>query len=691
MSFLRVPCLFVAFAAFAAAAAAAACAPPPPPPPPACPAVDGDPGCGRNIDCAMGALCVVDDGAACGVCRQILCADAADCADGTTCDVGQGVCEPTFRCDPTGRDDRCADGEVCREGPAGGACGPLDVAAGCVIDPPGGAFVDRVPRALSLHGTDALGARVPLADVRLAAVDVDAVFEPDVVGGLGDARVVALACAGPAPCRGALVGLGPDDVELCRVPVVVLPPRDAADARAVVVDAVAGAPVAGVPVVAAVDGALRDVVTDADGVASFPGAGDGLAAISAFPVVGDWTTYVAPPTGDVVFSVARPASGAVAGTVAFDGVAHSSGDLRLALSGLSLPDFARGLDLRALFGAPVDVAVRLDGLAPLDVSWPAGGVLHLGDEPLKPDFVAVGVPGRRTAWSLASRFRLAEVGPLLATNDDDGAPLTMGDRLLFTSLLVQARFDHAIRPGVDVPVGVDATGALAPLAPDVLVARALRVDVPPMPCRDDGATCAPPTRALVIVAARVGGDGLVPLGYAFASDVDGDGLVDDFVEPGVVRVFYAPPHGGLEGAALAVVAIAVHEDELDRGELSTVRSSLALPVAPADDARVEVPPFLPAPRGAWDVDARVLSVDDARAGVAHRARLSSRDGAWDVVLPPGVGEVDLDDVVPADRAARAGAAELDAWRAPPDPFTTTGEGPSGIVRATPGWSAGHLD
>jgi len=613
------------------------------------PLVDETPRCDcrSDRDCGAGAVCVVDGD--CGTCRGISCVDDGDCDDGAVCDAARGRCELPLACDAGDPDLGCGPGEQCLVLDVQGCRSP-PVGDTCAVWPPSRA-IPAGPLVVAAVGRAADGRLIPAGRATLDVVG--ATVDESQASDDADRRGLIADCPGPERCVvdvTAAVGMA-----RCQARYTVLPAPAPGDVRVFVVDEDLGGPIAGADVAVAAEGSVVTGVTDDAGVFVAPGIGavvdrvtvqaDGFDGFSCLDCAG--TLDVALPR-----RLAPEATPAVAGRVEVDD--DGGGDLTFGLLGLPLttPAFAAP----QLWGVPGTIPVDIEGVTAPGTRMPfaSGASLQLGRLPLREGVVAFGRPGGRTLWSFGARVSLGTMGPLISALANDDAPdatdAPMDLRLEALRLSAPAarsgllgavvpmpiprpdardtRLDELRGPGdavvladVDVAADVDVvlTGPLPPDTSDVLL----------------------------LVGAALPGEGLIPLGGAVVSATDAEGRRGQL--PGPVRVPFAPPHDGLEGRALRVLAIAVDVSTLvANDELGVARIVAPVPT-PGRDRRLALtlPAFPQAGRGAPRDE--TFFVDER--GDDHLAlRLQDGDGRGHrvVVGPAAIGDdgaVDLGGVL----------------------------------------------
>ncbi len=574
--------------------------------------------CFADQDCGRGFRCL-DQGGGCGFCDVATngCFSDADCTDGTICDVARGQCERPLVCDAANPSVTCADGQQCLVTDEGGLCRTPPSATLCQIWPPTATHpAGTVELDVIAYATD--GSLVPAGTATLTAGDV--VISPTVEG---HGFLLDTSCAGPERCTiiaTALVGEA-----RCEARVRVLPALLANDARIVVHDRELGRPISGAKITAVIGGSIVNGATDTDGVFSIPGAAIGGADFDRVSVFANGFE------GDTCFSCARdhhlalrritPAAQtpAVGGDM-FTGEREPA-DFSMGLAGLALvdPDFGT----RELFGVPGFLSLQEFGLDPVQFS--SGGTMSIGFQPARSRFAAFGRPGARSLWAFRARLALTSIAPIVDPDTPRDARLEF---LRISSTVTQSAFAATTTP-VPFPVpanrNTDLNQMIVPgnvtLVPDVGVAAEVNVTLPT-------SLPAGASDLLIAIGAVIPGDGTALLGGS---------VVATTPLPQNTVVHFAPPHDGLEGRALVLIAIAVNEADLkDRDLLGAHR--VVVPMAPAPNRTLEVvlPPFAQAPgllingtsiaiNEASDVDFITATLDVVGEG-QHRVRIKDQAG-----------------------------------------------------------------
>jgi len=662
---------------------------------------DADP-CKRNIDCAAGAVCEKELGATAddwGCCKKVLCTSDADCADNEVCDIRRGLCVPEGLCDPGNPAEKCQPGQFCiyQDG------APLCVDAANLPQPdtctiaPDPIFV-RDGAEIPLQATGALnsGALVPNAQFTYGTTGTIGTVA-------GGSSTFAAACAGPAACTGTVTATS--GAANCASDVTVYP-AIVDGMRVVVFDQSTGSPVASAPVVARVNGALVEKTTNASGEALFTEAEvtGTVEAISTFPTTHHWQTVLSPTTDDVAFYTSRipdeTKAAGVKGKFNFDDVS-TQGDIKLGLSGISIKSSVVDIDFALLLGEIADYEVEIEGVTdgPQDVPLPSGLVIELGNTPIKPDFVALGDPGRRILWALGGKVRLADIGPIISSVTASGDDVNIGS-ILSSVLPFFSKFDHAVVSGLDLaeqtrpqPPGEDQPipyadwpfqsleGANA-VRLNTLLSQSANYEVPKLPCspgKVSGATCtdnAFQSGAILLTGVIVPGQGIVPLGLTAGlddpDDADGNDQIDGEIDStgtaappkGEVILDYAPPHDGLEGNRYITIAIALDLDTLIEGSLAASTIVHVTDSFGADNSFVGG--FVQQQGGTFNTTAKTFTMTPAGDADFYRLNLNGtgadENAEWNVYFQtPPANPIDLGALRPGTVTGRDAALDVQAF------------------------------
>jgi hypothetical protein len=559
--------------------------------------------CVDDRDCAPGAVCVADGD--CGTCRAIVCVEDADCDVGAVCDVGRGRCEAPLACDSADPDLGCGPGEQCLVLDVQGCRAP-PVGDTCALWPPSRA-IPAGPLVVAAVGRAADGRLIPAGratfDVSGAAVDQDLAR----AGGIDDADRTGLVatCAGPERCVvdvTAAVGMA-----RCQARYTVLPTPASGAVQVIVVDEDLGGPLAGADIVVAAEGSVVTGVTDDVGVFVAPGIGAVVDRVTVgAPGFDGFSCLDCESTLELALPrrLSAEATPAIAGRVEVGD--DGSGDLVFGLLGLPLTSPA--FPAQQLWGVPGTIPFEIDGITGPGSRLPFASAagLQLGTQPLREDVVAFGRPGGRTLWSFGARVSLASMGPLisgLAAADDDGPPQDL-------RLEALRRAGPAARSGL--------LGAVVPMPAPAPAARDTRLDE----LRGPGAAVVladvdvaadvdvtltgplPPgtSDVLLLVGAVLPGEGVIPLGGAVVAATGASAPI---------RVPFSPPHDGLEGRALRLLAIAVDVDALVAADvLGSARVVAAIPAPGRDRTPAVILPAFPRP-AAGSLRGSAFLIDDA--------------------------------------------------------------------------------
>jgi hypothetical protein len=591
-------------------------------------------GCFEDRDCAGGACLVAADG--CGQCVAAGCFDDSVCADVDRCDVERGICVPRVFCAATDS-DVCTDPERCVQTRDDATCASPAAAAACEAFPASVHLVDGVTGRLDVWGT---------SEARYGAWN-DIALTPAAgarfVGLSGSSGKRSIALAGVCADARCVVDVAAADPEACHVEGVALPAL-APDTLRVRVMGHGGSSLAGATVRALWDDGTDEIVAaDGDGVAPFDAAAKVLEAVVVSapgqrsvalwqPTALDLEVALAPLPTDVVFGTS--------GTVR-DGVRRSAGDVRVGLAGTSFGDLVDGLSATTLFGRPVALPAltAMPGVGTLRLG--SAFVFRLGQSELRPTFTALSDgDGPRAQWQLAAELNLSQLAPVLEAADVDGEG---GSAAAASTALLKLMADETSHGYArEAVLGADLAPRVGnePLFPNsgelstqTFSSAFVDVTLPDLPA-DAASRAAPLSAVFVAVVVDLPLRGLVPLGFQLVSIVDGALVDDDGLAGPPARVFFAPPHDGLEGAPLRVVALAYANAELDAGHLTVLRSS-----TPYAAGAVTLPAYLPPPVVTQSDGRAQVALDDEESADTW-VRLRSADHGLDVWARPG-DDVDL--------------------------------------------------
>jgi hypothetical protein len=615
--------------------------------------------CQRNFDCGGGAICEIADGDTEGCCRQVTCLTNEDCGDNEACDARRGICVADNLCDP-GTNDGCGGGDLCIYNQGAPQCVAevdLPAPAACTVTPSPVIVHDGDAVELFATGEAANGSLVPRASFT---------FSSDI--GTIDGNELTGACA-TGVCTGTVTATADNGGVTCTADVRAYAPALAADVRVSLFDARDGGPISGATVAIRTSGGTTTGTTDADGTFTFTGGAADFDAVSAFPDGHQWHTSIGDNNDVVFYTVPVPNStvaAGVKGTFNFDNVT-TVGDIRLGLAGTSISSSITDLDFDLLIGELADYTIVLEGITDPEgetVPLPSGLVLELSTSELKPEFVALGDPGKRTLWALGGKVQISDIGDIIGNVAGGGEDINIG-QILGSVLPFFARFDHAVATGLDltesarpappaegVPIpyddwNFDALDGDNAVSLNTLLSQSATYNVPTLPCTAgavNGASCDEfASGAVMLSGVLVPGQGLVPLGLTAGlddpDDTDdndqADGILDyltDEPASGQAIVDYAPPHDGLEGNQYVTIAIALDINGLTEGEFA---ASTQTHIAGSLDGTSDLPgAFLQQQGGTWTQGAAgaagTFTVDAVGAADFYRLNLNEGAAEWNI-------------------------------------------------------------
>ncbi|RJO73225.1 MAG: Ig-like domain-containing protein [Myxococcales bacterium] len=428
----------------------------------------------------------------------------------------------------------------------------------------------------------------------------------------------------------------------------------------------------------------------AGGIADFPGvdctAGDGC----TLHVFDDGHTYVS-AFGLRVNDILIPISPNVDLTTTAGVKGHQDpspipevlqGDVRLGLSGFSIPGNLADLNFESILGEMIKTHVKLGTTFDDDVLLPGGLEGYLLDSPLKDGYRAAGLPGDATLWGLggyADLNRLIEV-VTGALGDEIDVGAILGAVLPFFE-----NFYHGLKPGFDLPPiekvvdvnDLNGNGRTDDLIPNYAamedIGEALKltqqqnqaVDLQFGQTPTLGAGCA--DSVLTLMGVQQAGIGFIPLGVNATLDKrDKDDIADCRVganNDGKVLAKFAPQHSGVTGYPYYALSIALSLETI-LGNTSRAETSLDLSgvIAQSDASPTELtmPQFLGFMTDAtYDSGLQKLTASAVSGATFHRAVFGTKDEAageqryWHIYWPAGVTGFQLtglpQDIQPRDK------------------------------------------
>jgi len=604
--------------------------------------------CRRNIDCVAGQLCLVDDGAESGCCVDIpaLCDDDDDCDPDRQCRPNPPsqvrACVARDTCSPFVDDVYCIDE---------GHCGAYDGLAYCMAPP---VEADVASCRLSARRVVSIdGAAVPLPAL---AFDVDEVMLPQNLltlssdlGVVDDMHLTA-SCAGPGRCYGTVTASA-NDVICDEVPAVVYPESAEWQTRVIVLDAFYRRPIVADVVRQTADG-TDTLRTDVDGVVTFADR-NAITQLSVLSTTHTWVTLVEPVGFDYLIYVEPVAFTQHSLSVRVRGDdAHTSGDLRVAFGGTTVPTptfgtqgVFGGLRSRPVVGLPGD-GITPDGSTPTALLVEQGVMQVDGVRLLGFDVPASSTTRTPLVWTSVARLRLSEVGPLLAgawSAGDDTGPLT------FAQVLAGA-FDWGV-PQRFNPADVELT-----TSPSASARWSIQVAATDAPCVDvvDGECVQTATGQWLVPGVRTPDGHHLPVGLVHRSD-------DVRASPGDPDALSVPMAvaDGVEHHPLQLLALAGDDDDKHRyGAIVDV------------DGAAATYSFLPAPQGTrttstTEPTTTTLTTTTTADADVVRWVLTSDAGAWHVYSRAG-RTTPIAVTTPAGAQQRTTAVELQVFQGLPD-------------------------
>ncbi len=674
------------------------------------PCADGE-GCVATDDCLPDSICntpdhpLHDPAQRAGVCIQVLCRGDADCASGQVC-TAERVC----RARTCQAESDCPAGELCS---AGVCAAPPPVDRCDVIGRP--VFVREGTRvALEARVRDASGRVIGGAPLTWSssAPARAGVEGGEVVGGreAGVADVTAVVTATLRACTGS-------------VRVENVAPSQPGEVRVRVVDAHAGGPIDDARVVVFAGGVQHESRTDATGLSLIAGVADPLTSVTVLASEREYVSVLAPGTRDLLVPLERAPDpsqvGGFRGSVALP--ATALGQLGIGAVGPALPGDLSRFSLAAFTGQNVPTLIDAPQLGIQETAdLPGNMMLSLGNQRFTVDvmgsdlrcqgsnppaddlgcYVVAAPEGPGLGWAIARRAPLAEVSSIAgrlasamgASDSPTAAMLALLPLFRAGSHGVAADLTTTAAPRVDAATGQPSALCSSPATrmsdarcrPDYAAFSEVRiaaeaaftahaaVSLPRLPRGPAGHHA---SGALVFAAAATGRRGLVPLGLGGGADVAAmgeaaDGVVAGVDAPfgphsealpdGVVPLSVAPPHSGLEGSPLALVAVAFDEARSPDDNVGRRFSGLVEPI-------VRVAPalgfggreFLGYATGVLDRDRAELRDAAAPAGSVLRIEIVRGRRAWRIYTATPSAVVELPGVLEARIDLLSGAGTPD--------------------------------
>lgn len=569
--------------------------------------------CYFSINCQPGSICntpdddFYDPGEQEFICIRIICTGDAECDAGEECSA-EGLCRPPV-CQT---DAECPAGQTCQSGACGTPPGTDDVAS-CDVVTRDTALRQGGTLELSAVAKNANGAVLPGIPFEWSSSNANAVAVAGATATGGSEQGTANLTATPegrsdVTCGGA-------------VSITNFPNVQAGQARVVVVADDNGAPVADAKVVL-MSGGARTATTTASGVAMFD-VGGAVESVTIVKSGWQYVTVVQPGTNDIFVPLPRKPDVTVAG--GFRGVIDLSAtkkeDIKLGLAGPAIPSNLLDFDLTSLVGDFVPTRIEAMELGIDDtIDLPGGLVLGLGSKTFTSDelrcqgvtpganelgcFVAQTPAGPSAGWGLAGQLRLSQVtsiaNELSSAIGGDGSDLPIGDiltavlpllRNLNHGLLASVQAEQFSKVNKDGQSGDCSDPGLEgyddkcrgdysryvrhDMAANVSLGVLSAVSVPNTPDLPGLGRCA--EGVVLLSGAALEGRGLVPLGITAGIDTLDDSDTPDCKIAGVDKPFgdnseplsdgqmplsMAPPHSGIEGSQLFLLAVAIDPDNI---------------------------------------------------------------------------------------------------------------------------------
>ena len=594
--------------------------------------------CLRNTDCDVGYFCSKPEGASgddFGCCITNRCVEDGECLIGEYCDERRNLCIPVSHAcvdDPAlCTETQCliTDGES--------SCEVVEVAEACRFERDAYQMVSggELQPNVQVNGLD--GSLIPYAMVELSSS----------LGSVSSDQSITAECETTEPCTGTLSATV-DNAE-CTASLIVFPSPSENELIVVVTDDQTGVPVENATVIAQ-GTARQESLTSAQGTVTIQGPVSFVTAISE-----DRAATLIATVEEGVVALALPQLSddskiaGVKGTVDVSNLATRS-DVQWALSGLPLPMNPLELQPSQLFGQWAqyefdNVLFSFSAVLPYGMSF--------GELGPKPEFVALGDAKPGTIWTLAAPLSTSEA--LAVGLEDDGAPIRFDKSRQYFSY---AKFglhgigraepgvsDAPVEPGNDLPIPYNEWSvpeiSSAEVAPDTYLSETVEIGVPPLPCLSSSSDCDDGEHApavLLMMTAAVPGQGLIPLGFNLGYDQkeptegsqDGEVEGDDGLPASHLYLDFAPPHDGLEGLPLYLVAMALANEPRDGEEWQV--ASMQVQEYNMGAQTIDLDAFVPRPSATVNVSVGSLVLERSEEADLDLVQLRGSQLAWDLLV-----------------------------------------------------------
>ncbi len=655
--------------------------------------VDGD-ACDYSINCQAGSICnqtteeLYDDSKGADICVKVVCASNADCTAPKECTLTR-ICEAPV-CQSDGE---CSGGNVCLSGKCETAPAPADVAS-CIVTSKDGSVRQGGMRELVAIAKNANGVVLPKISFTWESSNAGAVTI-DGRSAMGGAAAGAATLTAKVTGKESVVCTG--DVSITNFPtlgagesrVVVVSSDNGAPVSTARISVTGGgntdtqtADATGSKTFAVAT--LDQVTVVADGYEAVtvlrPGVND---VFISLPKIADKTKaggfrgsidLSATRKADIQLGIAAPALPSNLLDFDFESIL---GDF--IETTINAPEL--GLD-NEVVDLPGGVMLSLGSNKFTDDHALAGGGLRCQSKAPGANelgcYLARSPAGPGAAWALAGQLKLSAITPIAgklssAVGGGGSEDIPVGEILSAVLPLFQ-KLNHAITTGLEIEefpkVPKDAQTTVAQCADpatvdyddhcradfvkyeEIKLAASQKLGVlstitmPNLPSTGQGKWA---TGALVI-AGSLGPAGLIPLGLAAGLDVledeTPDGKIGGIEEPfgqnstplsdGEVGLALAPPHSGVEGSRIAVVAIALDIDQI-AGDGGLALSGI---VKWADEGVQEresfgSSQFLGYPAGTFASGTGTFTPSAALAGNVTRVEVTRNGKTWLVYAPGG--------------------------------------------------------
>jgi hypothetical protein len=604
--------------------------------------------CQRSLECNKGYSCQKPDGAAIedwGCCVTFFCNEDDECPIGEYCDERRSLCIPSpHACedDPTA----CSD-EQCVVTEGNSTCLEPQAAEACSFEKSIYRVADGGEVRPKVQATGLSGMLIPFSDIVLSST----------IGEVTEDNRVSGNCETDQPCSGTLSATVGNAT--CDSTLVIFPSPEETMIGVVVTDRTTGAPLENAAVLAGSDTLLEYTTsafgyTTIQGPVSFVTAMEGERAVSILSNIQGGTVQLPVPSAPDPTKIAG-----VKGTVDFSEIKR--GTVQWALSGIPLPPSPLDVKPEQLLGQWAQYEQNEPFFVEYSAILPYG--MSFNEYGPKSEFVALGRDTPGTIWTLAAPLTISEA--TVVAEDEEGEPMGLDKSRQFFSF---AKFGlHGI--GVAQPALHDAPAVpedylpipyadwpvpeinSSQVAPNTYLSRTVEVGLPMLPCVPVLSDCEEGEHSpavLLMMTVAVPGQGLIPLGFALGYDQQDpaagsrDGFVegDEGLPESHLYLDFAPPHDGLEGLPLYVVAMALANEPNDGQEWQVASTQMQ----PYDDATTDltINAFLDRPAASLNLESASLTIERADEAELDFVQMRGTQCTWDLIVLDDSEVIELD-------------------------------------------------